>query len=45
MTRMESCDPALTQRKSHPLNYFTIFEALNGDVYARIGFINLKSSI
>ena len=44
MTWMELCDPSLTDRKSHPVDYFKM-EKVNGDDRAKTGFRALESSI
>jgi hypothetical protein len=45
MTWMESCDPSLTHRKSHPVDYFKMVEAFNGNIHAQMGLIHLEAAI
>ena len=38
MTWMELCDPSLTHRKFHPVDYLRIVKVLNGAADAKTGF-------
>ena len=34
-----------THRNPHPVDYFKMVDALNGNVYAKMGYIHIESSI